>query len=137
MTADAQPRVVPRAVEPQLMFTGDAAAALDLYAGVFGDTAVESQVNADDGTIAFASFRIGGARFRVIDSPPVHEFTFTPAISFAVDCSTAEDVDRVVEALSADGQVFMELGSYPFNDRYAWIADRFGVSWQVGVASGA
>nr|WP_286346735.1 VOC family protein [Frondihabitans sucicola] len=68
---------------------------------------------------------------------PVHEFTFTPSLSLAVDCATAADVDQVVEALVDGGEVLMELGSYPFSARYAWITDRFGVSWQVGVAAAA
>ncbi|BDZ50842.1 hypothetical protein GCM10025867_30830 [Frondihabitans sucicola] len=62
--------VTPLAVEPQLMFTGDAAAAMELYTSVFGDSAVESVTRGDDGGVVFATFSLAGTRLRCIDSPP-------------------------------------------------------------------
>ncbi|RKR73978.1 VOC family protein [Frondihabitans australicus] len=128
-------QIDPLRIEPQLMFTGDAQAAIDLYTSAFGGSAIEHVQRADDGTIAFAAFSLAGQRFRCIDSAPVHDFTFTPSISLAVDCAQAADVDALVGVLAADGQVFMPLDTYPFNERYAWVADRFGVSWQIGVGA--
>lgn len=129
-------RITPVAIEPQLMFTGDAAEAMKLYTSVFGGSVVESVTRGPgrNAPVAFATFRLGTARFRCIDSSFNHEFGFTPSISLAVDCRTAEEVESVVASLGEGGQVLMPLATYPFNERYAWIADRFGVSWQVGVA---
>jgi len=66
-----------------------------------------------------------------MDSPPVHEFTFTPSTSFFVTCESQSEVDRLFAALSEGGGVLMGLDSYPFAKRYAWVNDRFGVSWQL------
>jgi predicted 3-demethylubiquinone-9 3-methyltransferase (glyoxalase superfamily) len=66
-----------------------------------------------------------------LDSPDVHAFGFTPAISMFVYCDSADEVDRLYEALSTDGQALMPVGSYPFAERFAWVSDRFGVSWQL------
>ncbi len=46
-------------------------------------------------------------------------------------CETKEEVDELFAALSKDGEVLMPLGSYPFSERFAWVVDRFGVSWQL------
>jgi predicted 3-demethylubiquinone-9 3-methyltransferase (glyoxalase superfamily) len=127
--------VTPLRVEPQLMFTGDASAALDLYTTAFGDAAVESIAKNDDGTILFATFTIAGQRFRCIDSPPVHEFTFTPSLSLAVDCRNSTDVDELAALLGEGGRVLMPVGEYPFSARYTWFDDRFGVSWQIGAGA--
>ena len=43
----------------------------------------------------------------------------------------AEEVDRPYVALSGVGSVMVELDSYSFAKRYAWVQDRFGVSWQL------
>jgi predicted 3-demethylubiquinone-9 3-methyltransferase (glyoxalase superfamily) len=58
-------------------------------------------------------------------------FSFTPATSFFVTCPSAAEVDRLHDALSQGGSVLMALDRYPFAARYAWVQDRFGVSWQL------
>jgi predicted 3-demethylubiquinone-9 3-methyltransferase (glyoxalase superfamily) len=63
-----------------------------------------------------------------------HGFTFTPAISFAVACEDADEVDRLFAALSEGGQVLMGLDAYPFARRFGWVNDKFGVSWQFRFA---
>jgi predicted 3-demethylubiquinone-9 3-methyltransferase (glyoxalase superfamily) len=52
-------------------------------------------------------------------------------MSFFVPCASAVEVDRLYAALADGGSVLMELDSYPFAQRYAWVQDRFGVSWQL------
>ena len=57
--------------------------------------------------------------------------SFTPSTSFFVTCESESEVDRLFVALSEGGSVLMGLDSYPFAKRYAWVQDRFGVSWQL------
>ena len=73
------------------------------------------------------------ARQRVIffGSPISHEFRFTPSFSFFVDCNSEQEIERVPAVLSEGDQVMMEMGEYPFATKCCWLADRFGVSWQL------
>ena len=82
-----------------------------------------------EGSVLTVDFTIQGKRFVALNGGPV--FQFTPAISFYVGCETAEEVDRLFNALSEKGSVLMPIDKYPFSERYAWITDRFGVSWQL------
>jgi predicted 3-demethylubiquinone-9 3-methyltransferase (glyoxalase superfamily) len=82
-----------------------------------------------------ARFTLNGREFRCIDSPVKHDFTFTPAISLFVDCATASEVDALFAKLSAGGRVLMPLDAYPFSRRFAWVNDRFGVSWQLSLVN--
>jgi predicted 3-demethylubiquinone-9 3-methyltransferase (glyoxalase superfamily) len=52
-------------------------------------------------------------------------------VSFLVACDSKEEVDAIWRGLSDGGSVLMELGSYPFSERYGWTQDRYGLSWQV------
>ena len=45
-----------------------------------------------------------------------------------------QQIDTLFEELSHDGEVFMRLDHYDFSPKYAWLADRFGVSWQLNLA---
>jgi len=58
-------------------------------------------------------------------------FKFNPSISFHVKCETKDEVDAIWEKLSEGGTVLMELGEYPFSERYGWLNDKYGLSWQV------
>jgi predicted 3-demethylubiquinone-9 3-methyltransferase (glyoxalase superfamily) len=120
-----------------LMFTGRAEEAMNFYTGLFDDSGIDviERYGADSaelsGQVVHARFRIMGQLVMAMDSAPVHAFTFTPSSSFFVTCESEMEVDRLFAALSEDGGVLMELDSYPFAKRYAWVNDRFGVSWQL------
>ncbi|MEM1302460.1 MAG: VOC family protein [Pseudomonadota bacterium] len=75
--------------------------------------------------------KIGGQEFTVFDSPAVHDFGPTPAWSFMVDVDSAAEVQDIADILAKDGSVLMPLGSYDFAECFAWVADRFGISWQL------
>lgn len=124
-------------VSTHLMFQGNAGEAIAFYDSLFDSFHVESleKYGADhgemNGRIKLARVRFGGQQFLIIDSPPVHEFTFTPAMSLFVEFADSSDVDAAFFGLSRDGDVFMPLGNYPFSPRFGWVKDRFGVSWQI------
>ena len=81
-----------------------------------------------------ATFRLGDQQVICIDSPAPQAFSFTPSFSFFVDCDSAAQLDMLMAELGADGEVLMEAGDYGFSQRFGWIADRFGVTWQFNVA---
>lgn len=124
-------------INPFLMFANGAEAAMNFYMSLFPGAVIESLTHYDAegpgvvGSVKQATLRLLGRRLEFFDSPVRHAFTFTPAISFAVTCESAEEVDRLFAALSTGGQVLMGLDAYPFARRFGWVNDRFGVSWQM------
>lgn len=120
-----------------LMFTGQAEEAMQFYTSLFANSEIQSLVRHGAeppemaGKVMYATFSLNGQTFIAIDSPPVHAFTFTPSISIYVTCETEAELDRAYAALSEGGSVLMPLGPYPFSPKYGWLADRFGVSWQL------
>lgn len=124
-----------------LMFQdGCAQQAMDFYVSLFPDSAIDrierygAEGPGPEGTVVRADFTLNGQKLICIDSPVRHAFGFTPSVSLFVDCASEEEIDRLFAALSEGGMVMMELGQYPFAARYAWIADRFGISWQLSLA---
>ena len=82
-----------------------------------------------EGSILTVEFEIEGQRFIALNGGPI--FKFNPSISFLVSCETREKVDAIWEKLHEGGRALMELGAYPFSERYGWTEDRYGLSWQV------
>ncbi len=123
-----------------LMFEGKAEEAMKLYVSLVPDSQIETidrygqEGPGRAGTVRRAVFRLGHQRFMCIDSPIAHGFTFTPAVSLYAACQSPAEVDRLYERLAEGGQVLMPLDAYPFCKRYAWVNDRFGVSWQIALA---
>ncbi len=66
----------------------------------------------------------------------MHDFTFTASFSFFYDCPDAATLDAIFGRLSDEGSVLMPPDAYPFADRFAWVSDRFGVSWQLSFVAG-
>ncbi|MCQ6265095.1 VOC family protein [Fictibacillus sp. WQ 8-8] len=124
-------------VTPFLMFEGQAEEAMNFYVSLFDDSEITkitrygANEGGAEGSVMKAEFSLNGQRFLCIDSSVKHEFTFTPSISMYVTCDTEEEIDRVFQKLSEDGQVLMPLGSYPFSRKFGWTSDKFGVSWQL------
>jgi predicted 3-demethylubiquinone-9 3-methyltransferase (glyoxalase superfamily) len=126
-------------VTPFLMFEGRAKEAMEFYVSLFpGAKIIESILYGrgepgPEGTIKMATFTVGTQVFRCIDSAVKHEFSFTPAFSIFVDCESEEQLARFTSALSEGGKIFMPLDNYGFSRKFAWVGDRFGVSWQLNL----
>ena len=88
-----------------------------------------------EGTLSHATFSLDGQVFICMDSNMKQDFTFTPSISLYVTCATEDEINRLFEKLSQDGNVFMPLMTYPFSEKFAWVADKYGVSWQLNLES--
>ena len=127
-------------IAPFLMFEGKAEDAMNFYQSLFPGSSVESIERWGEGdqgktgSIKSAELSLAGLLIRLFDSPINHAFQFTPSISFFVKCESEEEIERLNEALSEDGMTLMPLDSYDFSQRFAWVQDRFGVSWQLDLA---
>lgn len=126
-------------VRPFLMFEGKAEEAMTFYTSVFPDSKIldirrygPGEAGAE-GSIHKASFQIGDQTIACIDSPVKHAFSFTPSFSLFVDCDSEEELRRYVTALVDGGTTLMPLANYGFSRQFAWVADRFGVSWQLNL----
>lgn len=84
------------------------------------------------GSVMTVGFEIEGQRFIALNGGPL--FSFTPAVSFFVGCESAEELDEKWRRLSEGGTVLMELDKYPFAERYGWLQDKYGLSWQLILA---
>lgn len=126
---------------PHLWFDTQARQAAEFYAKVFPDSSVTSVNTVHDtpsGDTDIVAFRVWGQDFMAISAGP--EFRINPSISFLVNvdprghANAAGVLDGIWAQLAESGTVLMPLDAYPFSEHYGWVADRFGVSWQLNVA---
>ena len=108
---------------PCLWFDGNANEAATFYCAIFNN----SRVTID--TPMVVNFELGGQKFMGLNGGP--QFRPNPSISFFVVCETEKEADDIWEKLSENGMVLMALDKYPWSERYGWIQDRFGISWQL------
>ena len=124
-------------IRTHLTFDGTAEAAMNFYVDLFPGSEVIKVFHYDEGEskgkIQHAFFTLGGREFICIDSPIKHDWGFTPAVSIFVDCESEEELERLYAALAADGQILMPLDNWGFSQRFGWVSDRFGVSWQLNL----
>lgn len=112
-------------ITPFLWFDGKAEEAMNFYMSIFKNSKIVNIMRygeADpekNGTVMSAVFELQGQEFIVINGGP--QFTFSPAISFFVNCETQAEVDEFWEKLSEGGKT----------NRCGWLDDKFGVSWQI------
>lgn len=83
----------------------------------------------EPGSAMTVEFEIEGKSFMALNGGPI--FKINPSISFFVNCETEEEVDRLWEKLFEGGKALMPLDKYDYSDKYGWVEDKFGVSWQL------
>ncbi|WP_120004079.1 VOC family protein [Nesterenkonia muleiensis] len=93
--------------------------------------AMEAVVDWEKTLVATAQLRVGGQVLMIQDSLVKQDFDFTPSMSIAVVVDTAEEFSRITESLAEAGEYLMEPGDYEFAQNFAWVKDRFGVTWQI------
>jgi predicted 3-demethylubiquinone-9 3-methyltransferase (glyoxalase superfamily) len=123
-------------IVPHIWFDKEAVPAAEFYVSIFPTSQITSKTILRDtpsGDCDVVSFTLAGYAFQAISAGPL--FDLNPAISFAVNCATAGEVDDLWKKLAEGGQALMPLDAYPFNPRFGWVQDRFGVSWQLAVSA--
>jgi predicted 3-demethylubiquinone-9 3-methyltransferase (glyoxalase superfamily) len=107
-------------ITPFLWFDGKAEEAMNFYISIFKNSKIVSvSRSGEGGRVTAGTFQLDGQEFFALNGGP--QFTFTPAISFFVNCETQQEVDELWEKLSAGGE----------KGRCGWLKDKYGLSWQV------
>lgn len=112
-------------ITPFLWFDGKAEEAMIFYVSIFKNSKIGGVTRNGEGgpgpkgSVMSATFELQGQKFMALNGGPM--FTFSPAISFFVNCETQEEVDELWEKLSEGGE----------KGRCGWLKDKYGVSWQI------
>lgn len=124
-------------ITPCLWFDNETEEAATFYTDIFPNShisevvpyTVDTPSNKEIGSVMTVSFELDGYKFLGLNGGPF--FKMNPSISFHVKCKTKDEVDALWEKLSPDGKVLMPLNIYPFSERYGWLEDKYGLSWQI------
>ena len=112
---------------------------MNFYVGLFENSSIIDVQRygkdgpAKEGTIMMATFKLNGSKFACSDSYIKHEWNFTPGVSIFVECKTNNEIDRLFEKLSENGEILLPLDNYGWSSKFAFIEDKFGVSWQLNL----
>lgn len=129
-------------ITPHLWFDKEAKPAAEFYASVFPESKVKNVSVIKDtpsGDCDVVSFNVWGLDFQSISAGPY--FKINPSVSFMVNFDPSKDgdaknkIDEVWNKLLDGGQVMMPIDKYPFSERFGYIQDKFGVSWQLMLAN--
>ena len=118
---------------------GNAENAMNFYIDLFDNSKIVQLQRwgndgpVEEGKIMRASFELNGNTFMCSDSPPVHDWNFTPATSNYIECESETELVRLFTKLSENGKVTMPLNNYGFSQKFGWTIDQFGVSWQLNL----
>lgn len=128
-------------ITPNLWFDKNAEEAVNFYTSLFPNLEIglTSRFGKEgfehhkmpEGTVMTMNFQIQGQKFVALNGGPV--FKFNESVSFFVYCESDERIEFLYNKLSEGGSVNMPLNKYDWSEKYAWVKDKFGVSWQLDV----
>jgi predicted 3-demethylubiquinone-9 3-methyltransferase (glyoxalase superfamily) len=112
-------------ITPCLWFDNQAREAATLYCKIFPGARIVTQSS------IVTEIEVAGQHFTLLDGGPMYRPN--PSISLFYNCETEEEINNIWEAFSKDGFIQMPLDMYPWSEKYGWISDRFGISWQLAL----
>ena len=134
-------RATRQKITPHLWFDDQADEAAAFYASLFDGSSIGRTTRygkegyeihgQPEGKVMTVNFTVAGYEMTALNGGP--GFEFTPAISFFVTCESETEVDELWRRLSEDGSTLMALQSYDWSEKYGWVQDRFGVTWQLSL----
>ncbi len=124
--------LVKQKITPSLLFVGDVVGkteeAIHFYTSIFHTSSIDHMMRYEEGeepdtkgTIKHAGFTLAGQDFAAMDSARMHDFQFSEAISFIVNCDTQDEIDYYWDKLSAVKE----------SEQCGWLKDKYGLSWQI------
>jgi predicted 3-demethylubiquinone-9 3-methyltransferase (glyoxalase superfamily) len=119
-------------IQTFLWFNDQAEEAANLYTSIFKDAKTVNTMPGPGGKPMGVTVELAGSQFILFNGGP--QYHPTPAISFFVQCETPEEVQGLWDALSQGGKAMMPLDKYAWSEKYGWVEDKFGVSWQVSLS---
>lgn len=129
-----------KSVTPFLMFKGGLAEeAMKYYTSLIEDSEIKSIERygpdelGEEGKVSRAVFTLKGQDFICMDSYVDHGFDFTPSFSIYLTCDSEEEIDRIYDKMVETSVVLMPINNYGFSEKYGWLNDQFGVSWQLNL----
>jgi predicted 3-demethylubiquinone-9 3-methyltransferase (glyoxalase superfamily) len=128
-------------ITPFFWFDNQAEEAVNFYAGIFSNSAINKarlyseegkEIHGmDSGTVMTIDFELEGQPFTALNGGP--HFQFNPSVSFFVMCDSEKNVDQLWRELGDEGEVLMPLNRYPWSEKYGWLQDRYGITWQISL----
>lgn len=119
-------------ITPHLWFDKEADEASKFYMSLFEGSKLKGKTSLNDtpsGTVDMITVELAGQEFMLLSAGPF--FKFTPAVSFLIACSSVAEVEMLWEKLIENGAALMPLDTYPFSEKYGWVIDKYGLSWQI------
>lgn len=128
-------------ITPNLWFDKSAEEAVNFYTSLFPNSKINSTSRfgkegfehhgMPEGTVMTISFELEGQNFVALNGGPI--FKINESISLFVYCESDDKIEFLYEQLSNGGSILMPLDKYDWSPKYAWVKDKFGVSWQLDV----
>lgn len=119
---------------------GKAEEAIRLYTSLFKNSEIKQmdfwgkdEPGGKEGLVKQAIFTIDGIEYMASENTFEHGFTFTPATSMYVNCEHEEELESLFTKLSEGGSIMMPIDNYGFSKKFGWLADKYGVSWQLNL----
>ncbi len=114
-----------RPLKTCLWFDGQAKAAAEFYCSVFRNSKITSE------NPMVVAFELSGTKVIGLNGGPM--FRINPSISFSVTAGLLNEVNEIWEKLHNGGKALMPIDKYPWSERYGWVQDKFGMTWQVSL----
>lgn len=117
---------------PNLWFDKEAREATAFYATLFTNSKV-NHINTITGTPSgdcdIVDFTLAGQEFMAISAGPY--FKLNPSISLFVVFDNETEIGATWDKLADGGKVLMPYNTYPWAQKYGWLQDKYGLSWQL------
>ncbi len=110
-------------IHPCIWYDGNAKAAAEFYCSLFPD----SKITTD--TPMVVNFQLHGQKFMGLNGGPMYKTN--PSISFMVICESDDEINELWKQLSDGGMIMMALDKYDWSEKYGFLQDKFGLSWQI------
>lgn len=112
-------------IHPCLWFDDQAKDAAEWYCSLFKNSSITTD------TPMVLKFELEGTEFMALNGGP--HFKINPSISVFVLCESLEETNKLWDKLMEEGHALIPIGKYDWSERYGWLQDRFGLTWQISL----